>query len=233
MKKIIALFICLIMILGLAACGQENSNKNDDTSNNSQADTSSTLENETPDISNSITLDDVMNSPVSPDTDFFCDDNGNGELVLVEYLGNEEIVVIPEKINGKPIVTIGQLVFANKENLKAVKVSNSVRELKKGAFSSSNNIEIVVLGNSVESIGEACFLKCSSLKEVVLNDGLLSIGELAFSYSTNLKSISIPSSVTEIDNSFFSMSESFIIYGEKGSKAESYAQTAGIQFEAK
>lgn len=236
MRKFISLVLVALMLFMCSACGggEDNpsgTNPSTDNPGTSSSETGSTGDNTDSPVT-SITIADVKNHAVSPDSDFFCDDDGSGGLVLVEYLGSDDIVVIPETINGKPIVTIRQLVFAN-SSIKGIKISNSVTTIEKGAFGSNSNLEIVVCGTGLKTIGEAAFQRCSSLREVELNDGLENIGKLAFSYSEALKSIVIPESVKEINSSFYGMAGDFKIIGKAGSVAETYAASASITFEAK
>lgn len=46
--------------------------------------------------SDEISLENLMNAPDSPESDFECVDHGNGDLELLRYLGFSEVVVIPD-----------------------------------------------------------------------------------------------------------------------------------------
>ena len=65
-------------------------------------------------------------------------------------------------------------------------------------------------------------------------DGVETLGDKVFFNSYSLKKIEIPASVTELgDGLFMSGSSSLVIYGEKGSAAEKYAEKYQITFEEK
>lgn len=80
-----------------------------------------------------------------------------------------------------PVNTIGQYSLNEKDNEKAIKLSDSVVDIEDMAFTNNTGLEIIVMGSGTKSIGEGAFLGCSSLKEVVLNDGLETISGYAFS----------------------------------------------------
>ncbi len=181
-----------------------------------------------------ITMEDVLNHPESPASDFFCNDDGNGGLIIIEYLGSSDIVVIPETIDGKPITKISKYVFANDSSVKGIKLSDSVKEIDGYAFALNKNLQYVVFGSGVETVGESAFQACVSLKEVTVNDGLKVIKQLAFSQCTALKSVTLPESVETIEVIAFNMmAEDFKIIGKTGSAAETYANSESFAFEAK
>lgn len=235
MKKIFTIFLAFTLMMTFVACGEkqtkEDTDKSDNTVSTEQIEASDTLDDEKE--QESVSVEDIRNHAESSASDFFCDDNGNGELILVEYLGEAEIVVVPEQINGKPVVTVGQMVFANNSSIKGVKLPDTIIELEKGAFGVSENLQIVLCGSGIKTVGEACFQRCSSLTYVEFGNSLETIGKMAFSYSTNLKEIAIPESVVTIDNSFFSTAEDLTIIGKSGSVAESYANENNINFQEK
>lgn len=165
------------------------------------------------------------------DFDYFHDDDSGIEID--GYNGTDEIIVIPEEIDGQPVVKINKGAFTNNTSIKAVKIADSVKEIDEMAIGGCSNLEIVVCGKELETIGRAAFQLCDSLMEIELNDGIKYIKELAFSGCDKLKTIYIPDSVEEIDSiAFFSMNEDFTILGKSGSVAETYAQSEGIKFEA-
>ena len=65
--------------------------------------------------------------------------------VLLSYSGMDEELVIPEEINGTPVLRIGALAFANGSTLKRITVPNSVVKIYKGAFAGCTNLEEITL----------------------------------------------------------------------------------------
>ena len=62
-----------------------------------------------------------------------------GGVKITKYTGNENIVVIPEKIDGKAVVMLGEISFAN-STVRAVKIPDSVSFIEKGAFANCSNL---------------------------------------------------------------------------------------------
>lgn len=83
-------------------------------------------------------------------------------------------------------------------------------------------------GFRVISIGKEVF-RNSAVEAVILPSGIESIGWFAFYGCVGLRSIAIPSSVKTIEYGAFDGCTSLVIYCEKGSFAEEYAKSYGIQ----
>lgn len=235
MKKLFVLTIVIAMLFTLAACGNEQ-----DTPNNDNTGSKTDVSEEQTNNGNSnndntepvtVSLSELQNHAPSPESDFFCSDDGNGGLVLMEYLGNDEIVVIPETINGKPVTSITKYVFANECTVSAIKLSSTIQKIDGFAFTQNHSLQIVICGAALEEIGDSAFQACDSLNHIELNDGLKTIKSLAFSQCTSLESIAIPKSVETIDLIAFNlMMDGFTIIGDEGSVAESYATSQSINF---
>lgn len=231
MKKILLMFFAFTMVLYIAGCGakEEESTPNNDNQNQ----TENNGNNESNNDSKEITLEDVMNAPESPESDFVCVDHGNGDVELLGYNGDDDIVVIPQSCNGRKITTISSYVFGVNSKIKAIKLSDSVTLVNEFAFAANTNLEIVVFGSGVKEIGFCAFQLCNNLREVILNDGLEIIGETSFVGCSSLEKLEIPESVKEIQiGPFVGCSDGFTIIGKAGSVAETYAKDNGITFEA-
>ena len=132
-------------------------------------------------------------------------------------------VRLPESVH-----TISEEAFSQCTNLTYINL-DKVMTLGTNAFARCNSLKKVEL--SARTIPQGCFNSCNELKEVVFNDSTISIGFKAFGYCPSLEKVVIPSSVTSIDaTSFEYCSPRLIIYGERGSYAETYANANGIAF---
>ena len=113
-------------------------------------------------------------------------------------------------------------------------IEEGITSISYHAFSGYLNITSVSLPSTLKRIGDYAFSSCSSLAEIVIPDGVETLGDKVFFNSYSLKKIEIPASVTELgDGLFMSGSSSLVIYGEKGSAAEKYAEKYQITFEEK
>lgn len=228
MKKLLAIVLAMLMAVSATACssGSEQTNDNE----NSQ----SVENNNTPAVSNEISVENLMNYPTSPEEDFdWIDSDENGKYEVYGYLGDDEIVVIPETHEGKPIEGFYGQTFRNVP-VKAVKLSDSIEIINESAFCFNETLELVVCGSGVKTIEQGAFLSSPNIKQIVLNDGLEKIGGGVFMSCDSLKSLEIPDSVTEIDpTAFYGMADDAVIIASEGSVAEDCAKENNINFQAK
>lgn len=237
MKKLLTAILLIGLIsLIFTACG-----KSEDAENNSKSADASSSSNVSADDSKEITLEDVLNHETSPESDFeYSADSENSSVVgLALYSGKESIVVVPETLDGRPVVKVDQWAFStnsineNLGNVRAIKFADSIVEFEESACF-HENLEIVVLGKGMKILNSYSFLQCNSLREVILNENLETIKTCAFALCEDLKSIEIPASVKTIEpGAFYGVNKDFTIYGKADSTAEKFAKSEGIKFVAK
>ncbi|MBQ2781271.1 MAG: leucine-rich repeat domain-containing protein [Clostridia bacterium] len=240
MKRIVCILMVVMLLLCCVACGNNTDDPTTPSNNNGTQSSETTGDNKNPNNDNqgnsgNVTLDAVLGAKASPESDFEITDYGD-VVEVSKYLGDDEIVVIPETINGKKVTRIGAYVFANDyhPNTKAVKLSDGITTVSTSAFGLNAVLEIFVAGSGLVEIGEGSFQNCSSLSTVVLNEGVKTLGSACFSSCAKLEEIEIPSSVTEIHRlAFYYAAENFTIVGVTGSAAETYANEQQITFRAK
>lgn len=120
---------------------------------------------------------------------------------ITEYIGFElERVIIPKTINGMPVISIGELAFAESK------------------FSE------IILPDSLIAIMDHAFDECENLTHIDLPNGLMYIGEMAFSGS-GLKYISFPDNLREISVACCSccLNLDYVKIGNKIEKIDIYA----------
>ncbi|MBD5472894.1 MAG: leucine-rich repeat protein [Lachnospiraceae bacterium] len=105
----------------------------------------------------------------------------NDSAWILEYIGEEKQVKIPEEVWGRKVVTVFDGAFRNSE------------------------IEDVILPETITRISGCAFDGCKSLKQIVLPAELECIGIAAFAES-GIERIEIPPSVKEIKEDAFSFS---------------------------
>jgi hypothetical protein len=135
--------------------------------------------------------------------DFTYHDNGSA-LTITGYTGPGGNVTIPDAIEGKPVMVIGNAAFANNTNLTSVIIPNSVTKIDWNAFSSCSSLTTITLPIGIGIITDFSFYRCTSLTGIVIPDGVTYIGNMAFLGCSALTNVTIPSSVTHIGSSAFS-----------------------------
>lgn len=151
----------------------------------------------------------------------------DGELVIIDkYLGVQEDVVVPEKIEDCDVVTISGSTFSGNTVIKSVTVPNTVTYIGRGAFRDCSNLSVINLPDYV-SVGDKVFegtafynneknwengilylnkllIKAKSdIKSVSFKDGIRIICPHAFEDCINLTSVTIPSTISDIDENAF------------------------------
>jgi hypothetical protein len=120
-------------------------------------------------------------------------------VTIGDYSGTSTDVVIPAEINGKPVTTIKEKAFINK-NLTGVTIPNGVTTIGDRAFQ-SNQLTSVDIPDSVTTIGDYAFM-VNQLTSVDIPNSVSTLGMGAF-YDNKLISVDIPDSVTTIGDYAF------------------------------
>lgn len=139
---------------------------------------------------------------------------------IKKYKGTATDVVIPEKINGKTVTTIGKGAFGKKK-LTSVVIPEGVETIGEGAFI-NNLLTTIKLPSTVKKIDSMAFAANNNLSKVELNEGLEFIGQKAFMNDSSLTGeITIPSTVKTVMTSAFNMSgvTGLLLKGDKNSNA--------------
>lgn len=221
MKKILLIILLSLMFL-LVACGSsanENSDKNENANSQSEALESDKKE-ESSVQSKELTIDTLKKERETDIAEFEYFLNDNGEYTISKYLGSNEIVVIPDEIEGIPVTDLSANIFSYNESLKGIRIGNNIEKINSKTFMGCGSLKYVIFGEKVKSVGELCFSGCIELTEVILNDSLEEIEFCAFvTLGDKLSKLDIPKSVNSIEQAFV---DPTTIYVEKGSYAETW-----------
>lgn len=196
MKKVIAIWLIVgVVMCGFTGCTTQGGGSSQSTPN--------------------ITED--PNEDASPVSDFEYEINADGGITITKYIGDDEDVVIPSKIDGKNVTEIGDMSFMHL-NIVSVNIPNTVTVISAGAFSFCRSLTTVELSNSLIEIQSGAFSECKSLSNIVLPSTLEKIEYRAFYQCDALKHINIPKSVSELGQSIFASSGLETVEFENGLK---------------
>lgn len=112
---------------------------------------------------------------VTAESDFEFDESSG---TIKKYNGTATDVVIPEKINGKSVTTIGKQAFGMKK-LTSVVIPEGVETIGQGAFI-NNLLTTIKLPSTVKKIDTMAFAANAKLKEINFPDSLKTIGDSIF-----------------------------------------------------
>ena len=118
----------------------------------------------------------------------------DGNAVIIRYTGNSSILVVPEQIDGHPVVRIAILAFSNKDEITEVTIPGTIKTIMGNAFEFCSSLKRVKIMEGVEELGGSCFQFCGQLTDVSIPISLNSIGEAVFHECNKLKAVSIDKS---------------------------------------
>ena len=161
---------------------------------------------------------------------------------ITKYVESDTVVVIPSKINGVTVETIGHgafersavtsvtipdsvtaildRAFANCFQLTNISIPNSVTSIGFSAFEHCTSLKSITLPSSLRNISMFLFHNCSQLTTIHIPDSVLSIQDYAFGNCTRLETIRIPVSVTSIGNLAFASCPNSMTVTYPGSKTQ-------------
>ena len=162
-------------------------------------------------------------------TDFEMEEIAPNEWCLKKFIGfdpQSRNIEIPNEIDGKEIVSLGESLFEGNKQIKNVKIAFGIKRIGNKAFKDCDKLVNVLIPNSlieigaeafyrtdlrafqlpssVMSIGEQVCCGCHNLKTVSFSKQLNIIPQGAFEGCPNLSTITFPDSITEIHHKAFS-----------------------------
>lgn len=204
MKKLLGTLICGALALTLTACGEKNAaapgiaaglSKADEYKEPTSGGIAGNTENNGGYVGSGGNTGSGWNGHIDPDDYDFGDDfyanfesdvQGDYELAeepngvsIEKYRGEGGKLLIPSRINGRPVVKINRSAF------QGTAVTN------------------VIIPSTVKTIEVHAFSGCDSLELLTLSEGVEVIDCYAFSYCTKLTLVTLPDSVYEINNGSF------------------------------
>ncbi len=167
------------------------------------------------------------NEPLS--TDKFKYEATDGKIKITEYIGEDGIVVIPEKIDGLEVSEIGEAVFSGGA-VRAVYIPDSVKKISKSAFSDCSGLStlrVPFIGDGdtnayfgyifgASEVGENAIKIPQSLDMVIIGEGCQNIEDEAFRGSKTLSAVVFEGDISNIGNmAFYQCSDLVYINLEK------------------
>ncbi len=241
MKKILSLLMVALMLISICSCDSKSkkSKRDNDDDDDTDASVSTDIwgdENDDNDINSEniteITEAILRSYKTAPASDFEYEAVRDG-IKITKYIGKDKIVVIPEEIDGEPVIELKSYLFANDSTVRGVFIPNTVKELA-NTFINNKSIEAVIC-EGVEVLGDNVIFNCSNLKTLILGDNLKELGSFCIALCKSLEEVYISPNVTVItgpDEIFYGCPNLTVIC-EEGSAIETYVKENGYKYKVK
>ena len=112
-------------------------------------------------------------------------------------------IVIPEKYEGLPVISIASGAFANNEDIVQVVIPASVKKIGNNAFNRCLNLADVTMAEGLETIGDKAFMYCIALETIAVPDSVTTISTGAFMACYNLTEATLGAGLKKIPNDLF------------------------------
>lgn len=129
----------------------------------------------------------------------------SGGIEIAKYNGSDTDVIIPDSLDGKKVIKIGEKAFFANPTVENVVIPDSVMIIGNSAFEVCRNLKNVSVGSSVTEISDYAFRQCEKLLNINFkSNNLKRIGRSAFENNRSLLNLTIPYGTTSIGHSAFS-----------------------------
>jgi len=162
MKKIISLFLAVIMMISIFAFAPISANA-------TQTDTS-----------NFLVCGDYLYSVLS-----------DGTAESVDYKGDANTLIIPSTLDEYKVSSIGDYAFWGCSSLISVTIPSSVRSIGQSSFSACDRLKSITIPNSVKTIYYYAFSGCTSLTSINIPASVTTLGHPLFNSCDNLSTITV------------------------------------------
>jgi hypothetical protein len=131
----------------------------------------------------------------------------NNEVTITGYTGDGGGVVIPDTIDGYPVVRVASSTFDGNTNITSVTIPEKISSIEFCQFRDCINLVSVSFPAGISDIGSRAFEGCVRLISIPPLHSVTNIGTYAFEYCKELTSVEISGSKTHIESSAFSYCE--------------------------
>ena len=188
MKKLLALILAMLMVATFAACSDEEE----------------TVE----DLKDYLQNDEVVDVITNENGETYYFDLIDSETVVItKYTCGDDkhALVIPETLDGKTVVAIGEAAFRTCNAITSVTIPATVETIGKYAFEGCQLLTELTIPATVKSIGAGAFGGCTGITAITYAEGsaISEIDSFTFQGCTALASFTVPAHVKTVKQGAF------------------------------
>ena len=118
--------------------------------------------------------------------------------------GDDYALVIPDEIDGMPVVTIGNAAFLDVTTFTSLTIGKNVKTIGNEAFRRATAVKTITFAPDgvVETLGESAFRGCSELTEFIMPNTVKSAGAMVLQANSKLERVTISNQLTVLSNQF-------------------------------
>ena len=122
---------------------------------------------------------------------------------IVRYIGEEADISVPAKLDGFPVISVGEAAFADLRYAQSITVPDGVEIICDDAFSNCRELTAIELPDSVTRLGKRAFAECVKLKSFRVPEKITAIEAYTFYNCYVIKEITLPNGLTHIGQGAF------------------------------
>lgn len=213
MKKILALFLMLLITLSIfASCNEKIQNEDTQAYTNEQSESLTQTEKQTQKgttkketTKKETTKKQTTKTYAESTAGLYFELNSDKKSYTLVATGSctlNEITI--DGYKGLPVTKIGYRALYDNSVVTKITIGSAVTTIAEEAFYMCDNLKTVTMANNVTSIDKGAFMDCKSLETITLSSCLTSISDRTFERCSKLKNITLPKNITTIgSNAFF------------------------------
>ncbi|HBL84877.1 MAG: hypothetical protein A2Y17_06565 [Clostridiales bacterium GWF2_38_85] len=136
----------------------------------------------------------------SIETTYLYSDTVSG-IMLTEVIAAESELIIPDSIDGKPVIAFADSLFESDTYLTKITLPAGLVSISTRAFAGCSALEEVIFNDTITAIESEAFTGCYLITEVTLPDSVTDISDDAFDFNIGSEpDVSEPPDVSEVSD---------------------------------
>ncbi len=146
----------------------------------------------------------------------------NSGAVIHKYNGTETEIIVPDKLDGLPVTTLGSFSFSSHltgstdsvevPGIKSITLPTTLLKVSDNAFRDCKELQSVTFNGSTETIAEKAFSGCVKLCSINIPESVSFIGKKAFEGCKALSEFTVPRKLRELSADMLPPEVSVVYY---------------------